>query len=57
LDKRLGFIQVIEQCLTDSRGKNNQLPLADLLRQSVLSGLPGYEDVNEEVLTRSDVPA
>jgi hypothetical protein len=31
--------------LTDSRGKNTQLPLADLLRQSVYSRLAGYEDV------------
>jgi hypothetical protein len=35
LDERLGFSELIEQHLTDSRGKNTQLPLADLLRQSV----------------------
>jgi hypothetical protein len=29
------------------RGKNAQLPLADLLRQSVYSRLAGYEDVND----------
>ena len=46
LDERLGFSELIEQHLTDSRGKNTQLPLADLLRQSVYSRLAGYEDVN-----------
>ncbi len=33
--------------MTDSRGKNTQLPLADLLRQSVYSRLAGYEDVDD----------
>jgi len=33
--------------LTDSRGKNTRLPLADLLRQSVYSRLAGFEDVND----------
>jgi hypothetical protein len=48
LDERLGFSELIEQHLTDSRrGKNTQLPLADLLRQSVYSRLAGYEDVND----------
>ena len=38
LDERLGFGDLIAQHLTDSRhGKNTQLPLADLLRQSVCS--------------------
>ena len=46
LDEHLGMNQLIEQHLTDSRrGKNTQLPLADLLRQSVYSRLAGYEDV------------
>lgn len=31
LDERLGFSELIEQHLTDARGKNTQLPLADLL--------------------------
>ncbi len=35
LDERLGFSELIGQHLIDSRGKNTQLPLADLLRQSV----------------------
>jgi hypothetical protein len=35
LDERLGLSDLIEQHLTDSRGKNTQLPLADLLRQSL----------------------
>jgi hypothetical protein len=34
LDERLAFGDLIAQYLTDSRrGKNTQLPLADLLRQ------------------------
>ena len=47
LDERLGFGELIEQHLTDSRGgKNTQFPFADLLRQSVYSRLAGYEDLN-----------
>jgi len=48
LDERLGFGDLIAQHLRDSRrGKNTQLPLADLLRQSVYSRMAGYEDVND----------
>src|SRR5260370_41320794 len=48
LDERLGLGDLIAQYLTDSRrGKNTQLPLADLLRQSVYSRIAGYEDVND----------
>ena len=47
LDERLGFGELIEQHLTDGRGKNTQLPLADLVRQSIYSRLAGYEDVND----------
>jgi hypothetical protein len=47
LDERLGFGELIERHLTDARGKNMQLPLADLVRQSVYSRLAGYQDVNE----------
>jgi hypothetical protein len=48
LDERLGFGELIAQRLTDSRrGKNTQLPLADLLRQSVYSRAAGYKDVND----------
>ena len=48
LDERLGFGELIAEHLTDSRrGKNTQLPLADLLRQSVYSRIAGYEDVND----------
>jgi len=44
----LGFGDLIARHLTDSRhGKNTQLPLADLLRQSVYSRIAGYEDVND----------
>jgi hypothetical protein len=48
LDERLGFGELIIQYLSDSRrGKNTQLPLADLFRQSVYSRIAGYEDVND----------
>ena len=47
LDERLGLSELIDPHLTDPRGKNTQLPLADLLRQSVYSRLAGYEDVND----------
>jgi len=47
LDERLGLSALMERHLTDyRRGKNTQLPLADLLRQSIYSRLAGYEDVN-----------
>ena len=48
LDERLGFGELIQEHLTDSRrGKNTQVPFADLLRQSVYSRLAGYEDLND----------
>ena len=47
LDERLGFGELIERHLTDAHGKNTQLPLSDLVRQSVYSRLAGYEDVND----------
>ena len=48
LDEPLGFGELIEQHLTDSRqGKNTQFPFTDLLRQSVYSRLAGYEDLND----------
>jgi hypothetical protein len=48
LDERLGFGELAEQHLMDSRrGKNTQFPFTDLLRQSVCSRLAGYEDVND----------
>jgi hypothetical protein len=47
LDERLGLGELIERHLTDGRGKNTQLPLTDLVRQSVYSRLAGYEDVND----------
>jgi len=46
-DERLGIGELIEQHLADGRGKNTQLPFADLLRQSVHSRLAGCEDVND----------
>ncbi len=47
LDERLGFGELIERHLVDGRGKNSQLPLAELVRQSIYSRLAGYEDVND----------
>ena len=47
LDERLGFDELVEQHLTDSRANNARLSFADLLRQSVYSRLAGYEDVND----------
>ena len=47
LDERLGFSELIEQYLTDSRANNARFSFTDLLRQSVYSRLAGYEDVND----------
>ena len=47
LDERLGFGGLIEQHLADTRGKNTQLPLTDLMRQSVYSRVAGYDDLND----------
>jgi len=48
LDERLGLSSLITQNIMDHRrGKNTQLPLPDLLRQSIYSRLAGYEDVND----------
>jgi hypothetical protein len=48
LDEGLGFGELITQHLSDARrGKNTQLPLADLFRQSVYSRIAGFEDVND----------
>jgi hypothetical protein len=48
LDERLGLSELISDNLTDGRrGRNTQLPLPDLLRQSVYSRLAGYEDLND----------
>src|SRR5450759_3815430 len=47
LDERLGFGELIEQHLTDSRASNARFSFGDLLRQSVYSRLAGYEDVND----------
>ncbi len=47
LDERLGFGELIKRHLTDERARNTQLPLADLVRQSIYSRPAGYEDVND----------
>jgi predicted ribosome quality control (RQC) complex YloA/Tae2 family protein len=55
LDERLGFGDLIAQHLTDSRrGKNTQLPVADLFRRSVYSRIAGYEDVNDAERLKQD---
>ena len=47
LDERLGFGELIDQHLPDSRANNARFSFADLLRQSVYSRVAGYEDVND----------
>jgi hypothetical protein len=48
LDECLGLSQLISDNLTDVvHGKNTQLPMPDLLRQSIYSRLAGYEDLND----------
>src|SRR5215467_9106451 len=55
LDERLGFGELIQQHLTDSRrGKNTQFPFVDLLRQSIYSRLAGYEDLNDAARLSQD---
>jgi hypothetical protein len=55
LDERLGFGELMDRHLGDSRrGKNIQLPLADLLRQSIYSRLAGYADVNDAARLAQD---
>jgi hypothetical protein len=54
LEERLGLGELIERHLADARGKNTQLPLADLLRQSVYSRLAGYEDLNDAARLSQD---
>ncbi|MGH9475697.1 MAG: IS1380 family transposase [Terriglobales bacterium] len=47
LDERLGLGKLVAEFLTDARARNAQLPLVDLLRQSIYSRLAGYEDMND----------
>jgi hypothetical protein len=48
LDERLGFSALmVKNMMDDRRGRNTQLPLPDLLRQSIYSRLAGYEDLND----------
>jgi len=48
LDERLGLSALItHNIMEDRRCKNTQLPLPDLLRQSIYSRLAGYEDLND----------
>jgi hypothetical protein len=49
---------IVEYVKDDRRGKNTQLPLPDLLRQSIYSRLAGYEAVNDAArLSQPDLPA
>jgi hypothetical protein len=57
MDERLGLSELIPQHLTDQRGPNRRLPLADLFRQSVYSRLAGYEDVNDAERLWQDRPS
>jgi hypothetical protein len=44
LDKHLVLVKLIfDNLIDDRRGRNTQLPLTDLLRQSIFSRLAGYE--------------
>ena len=55
LDERLGFGELVDRHLSDSRrDRNIQLPLADLLRQSIYSRLAGYADVNDDARLAQD---
>jgi Transposase DDE domain group 1 len=55
LDERLGLSELMDRHMNDSwRGKNIQLPLADLLRGSIYSRLAGYEDVNDAARLSQD---
>jgi hypothetical protein len=47
LDERLSLGELIERHLADARGKKTQLPLTNLVRQSLYSRLAGNEDVND----------
>jgi len=47
LDERLGFSELIDEHLTDSRANNARFSFSDLLPQSVYSLLAGYEDMND----------
>jgi hypothetical protein len=54
-ENSLGFGELVDRHLSDSRrGKNIQLPLSDLLRQSIYSRLAGYEDVNDAARLAQD---
>jgi hypothetical protein len=49
----LGLSALIAENIIDGgRGKNMQLPLPDLRRQSIYSRLAGYEDLNDERLSQ-----
>jgi hypothetical protein len=55
LDERLGSSALITgSIMEDRRGKNTQLPLPDLLRQSIYSRLAGYEDLNDAAQLSQD---
>jgi Transposase DDE domain group 1 len=55
LDERFGFGELNARHLADSGGRKTQLPLADLLRQSVYSRLAGHEDLNDAARLSQDL--
>ena len=59
LDERLGLSALIaENIMDDGRGKNTQLPLPDLLRQSIYQSLGRIRrcERRRAAVTRSDLP-
>src|SRR5665811_680288 len=52
LDERLGFGELIERHLADARGKNTQLPLAELLTQA--DNLAGLGALNRELIAKAE---
>lgn len=47
LEERLGLSELIGEHLTDHRGPNSRLPLAEVFLHSVYSSMAGYEAVND----------
>jgi Transposase DDE domain group 1 len=54
MDERLGFGDLVERHVVDSRREICRLSLADLLRESVYSRLAGYEDLTDAARLSQD---